>query len=92
MDKTLIFILVLIFFFVLGIWYIFSELNITNSSYMIRNKKQKKERFNNSYYEWFVLNEKKLLCLYEEEKCEDMDLPFDQFCLFLFKGGTINYY
>jgi hypothetical protein len=87
-----VFILILLFIGIIGICYILSELNITYSSYLIRMKKQNDVEFNTSYYNWFILNENKLIILYEQEICENMSMNFDQFCLILYKGGTINYF
>ena len=89
--NILTFILLLYFLCLFGILYILSEINITYSTYCIRRKKDESIYFNERYYQWFIRKEIDLIKLYEEELCENMKLNFDDFCIILYNGGTINY-
>lgn len=45
------------------------------------------------YYEWFIENEQRLEELYDEEYCQNMTTPFDQWCRNIFTGDfKIIYY
>lgn len=69
---------------VLGLMWLLSEINVTNSSFGVRKGVDRRYLVGLEFTLWFKKREEELLSLWEAEVCECMNLGFEEFCQAIF--------